>query len=227
LKKVVLILFILSPLFSNALLYKHDSAQWNFSITPQYLYTNCVRFDIEKCLPGNNWIGLGQQYFYGNINTDNSANGPSSTVSKYNTAHKPDALSGAGFTIDDKIFLHPWPHQPYSNFFFNFGISYARENINFQDNTWVSSVENGLQYYNYAIANGNLKIDDYTFFIAFGDAGAIGDFRLNIILGGAFQTSNTANSGLPATDRNYNRNIFDYQYNGIYPMLTFQLGYLF
>ncbi len=208
---------------------KGDSATWCISFTPQYLLVNCARTDVEKRLSRNNWIDLGEEFYFGNnLNWDNSAFGPTSTAKRYHTPIANDILSGAGIVVSDKIFLRP-RYNGYNDFYFSYGLSYSQENIGFQDNGWTTSYQsNGVIFYNYTVTNGNLNIKNYTGFMNFGIATeADGVFHFNINIGGAYQYTKTSASGLPASDRNYNRNIFDYAYNGLYPLLTFQFAFSF
>jgi len=227
-RKKVLILLFCAPAFAFG--YDNgDSASWCFSVTPQYLFVNCTRTDVEKRLSYNNWIDLGEEFYFGNnLNRDNSAFGPTSTVVRYHTPINNDILSGAGLVISDKISLRP-RYSGYSGFYFNYGIAYSQENIGFQDNAWTTSYQqNGVVFYYYTVTNGNLNIKNYTGFMAFGFASeANGIFHFDINLGGAYQYSNITATGLPASDRNYNRNIFDYAYNGFFPLLTFQFAFAF
>ena len=227
LSKAILFVILLVPVLANGY-GRNDSASWNVSITPQNLVNNCFRFDIEKRLSSTNWIGLGQQIYFGNvIETDDSIYGPLSTVHKYNTPHNPDALNGFGFVLEDKIFLHP-RYSGYDGFYFNFGVSYSQLNLSYQDNTWVSYQQNGSTYYSYSISNGKMKIERNDYFFAFGvTTNHARSLHLDITFGGQLQTINTTYSGFKAGYRNYDRNIFDFQYEGVYPLITFQLGYVF
>ena len=117
-KYIVAIAFLMMPLFAMSQS-KTDSALWNVSITPQNLINNCVRFDVERRLSSNNWIGLGPQIYFGNvIETNDAIYGPLSTVNRYNTHHKKDALNGAGLVLEDKIFFQP-KYSGYFGFYFN------------------------------------------------------------------------------------------------------------
>jgi len=225
--KSVLFAFLLLPILSNGY-GKQDSSTWNFSITPQNIVNNCFRFDLERRLSNNNWIGIGQQVYFGNVTeTNDSIYGPLSTVNKYGTPHNPDAINGYGLILEDKIFLHP-QYSGYSGFYFNYGISYSQLNISYQDNTWVSYQQNGSTYYGYLIANGNMKIERKDAFFAFGlTSNRHKSLHLDITFGGQFQDVTTTYSGFKAGYRNYDRGIFDFQYDGIYPLITFQLGYDF
>ncbi len=230
-KKSILIYFLLVPLLSSAYnnIHKRDSATWNISITPQYLFTNCFRFDVEYRLSSDDWIGLGQEYYYGNINSDNKADGPLSTVVRYNTSHKMDALSGAGLILEDKYFLNQNHKAGYAGFFFNAGLGYSQENIAYQDNTWITYQQNGNTYHSYSIANGSMKIDDIYFFMTFGvsSRGNSDNAHIDFNVGGQLQSSSTSYNGFGPGYRNYTRSIFDYQYNGAYPLLTLQLALVF
>jgi len=226
--KLILFLPILFPslVFGND---DKDSASWCISFTPQYLFVNCARTDVEKRISDNNWLDLGEQFYFGNnLNWDNTAFGPSSTVVRYHTPINNDILSGAGLVISDKIFFHPM-HGGYSGFYFTYGVGYSEENIGFQDNAWEPyNGQNGVIFYKYGVTNGELKIANYTGFMAFGLAtDADETIHFNINLGGAYQSAKISSTGLPASDRNYNRNIFDYAYNGLYPLLTFQFAFSF
>ena len=223
--KSILFAFLLIPILANGY-GKHDSASWNVSVTPQNIVNNCFRFDIEKRLSSNNWIGFGQQIYFGNVNeTDDSIYGPLSTVNKYNTPHKNDALNGFGFVLEDKIFLHP-RYSGYDGFYFNFGASYSQLNLSYQDNTWVSYQQSGS--YGYLITNGKMKIERNDYFFAFGISSYHSkSLHVDFTFGGQLQNVNTTYSGLKAGYRNYDRNIFDFQYIGVYPLITFQLGYVF
>jgi hypothetical protein len=227
LNKLILFVLLLLPILVHGF-GKHDSATWNVSITPQNLINNCIRFDLERRLSNNNWIGFGQQIYYGNIiETNDSIYGPLSTVNRYNTPHKDDAINGVGFVLDDKIFLHP-QYKGYAGFYFNFGASYSQFNIGYQDNGWESYQQNGSTYYGYMITNANMKIERYDFLFAFGiTSNHPASLHLDITFGGIVQSTNTAYSGLKEGYRNYNRSIFDFQYTGIYPLLTMQMGYIF
>ena len=206
-----------------------DSATWCVSITPQYLFVNCARTDVERRLSRTNWIDIGEQFYFGNnLNWDNTAFGLSSTVVRYHTPIKNDIILGAGLVISDKIFFHP-RGMGYFGFYFNYGMGYSQENIGFQDNAWGSYTgQNGVVFYNYGVTNGKLRIINYTGFLGFGIATDEEEtVHFNINLGGAYQYTNTSSTGLPASDRNYNRNIFDYSYNGLYPLITFQFAFSF
>lgn len=206
-----------------------DSASWCASFTPQYLFVNCARTDVEKRLSHNNWIDLGEEFYFGNnLNWDNSAFGPTSTVVRYHTPINNDDILGAGLVVSDKIFFGP-RGVGYSGFYFNYGVGYSQENIGFQDNAWTTSYQqNGVIFYYYTVTKGTLNIINYTEFMAFGLASeADGIFHFDINLGGAYQYARVSSTGLPASDRNYNRNIFDYAYNGFFPLLTFQFAFAF
>ena len=206
---------------------KADTALWNVSITPQNLFNNCIRFDVERRLSRNNWIGYGQQIYFGEVNTNDSSFGPASTVLRYKTPHKSDELSGVGFVLEDKIFLHPI-NRGYSGFYFDYGVAYSQLNIRYQDNTWVQYQQYGSTYYGYMITNASMKIDRDDFFFAVGlTSNHTKLFHLDVTLGGVIQGTETTFTGLGAGYRNFNRNFFDFQYEGVYPLLTFQFGFLF
>ncbi len=226
-KHIIARVFLGMPIF--AIGYgKADTALWNVSITPQNLFNNCIRFDLERRLSSNNWIEIGQQIYFGNISEiDDSIYGPRSTVLRYNTPHKVDAISGAGWVLEDKIFIHPI-HRGYSGFYFDYGVAYSQLNIVYQDNTWVQYQQNGSTYYSYSITNANMKIDREDFIFAFGlTTNHAQLFHLDVNLGGVVQGTETTYSGLGQGYRNYARNFFDFQYEGVYPLLTFQFGFLF
>ena len=225
-KNIIAIVFLGMPVLAMGY-GKADTALWNVSITPQNLFNNCIRFDIERRLSSNNWIGFGQQIYFGEVNTNDSSFGPASTVFRYSTPHKSDELSGVGFVLEDKIFLHHVQRE-YSGFYFDYGVAYSQLNIRYQDNTWVQYQQNGSTYYGYMITDANMKIDRDDFFFAFGlTSNNTKLLHLDITLGGVIQGTEISYSGLGPGYRNFNRYFFDFQYEGVYPLLTFQLGFLF
>lgn len=197
-----------------------DHPEWNISVTPQYMFNNALKMDFERRLGKTDWIGISGDYYLGPINQDNSANGPNSTLVRYNTTHQDDYIRGEGITIDDKWFFS-------QGFFIGFGYGYEKLGIDYQDNTWVPTQQNGLTYYHFTLTNGKLNINRNDGFFGFGYAGKpLSGIHVDWFLGGGYRTVNSSSS-LGIGYRDYTRTTFDFQYPGIHPIFTMTVGYMF
>jgi hypothetical protein len=197
-----------------------EPPQWNISTTPQYIFNDALKMDIERKIGPKDWIGLSAEYYYGPIYQDSTAYGPNSTLYRYHTPHQGDFIHGAGITLDIKEFVSP-------RYFLAFGLNYARLTIDYQDNAWVKSEQYGITYYNFTLANGKLQIDRYDGFFGFGySSKPASGFHVDFFLGGGYRVINS-NSSLGNGYRDYSRTIFDFQFQGIHPIFTMALGYMF
>jgi len=201
-----------------------DSASWYISVTPQYLANNCFKFDIQKRIAYDNWLGFSQELYFGYVNQDNKANGPKSTVVKYGTPRNGDEVTGAGFTLLDKFYFKPADNM--YGFYFGGGFNYSFLDISYQDNFWVPYQKDGITYYGFRLSDKTIHVDRYNGFMGFGfSTGLRENFRADFFIGGgaiyAYTIDNTPGY------RYFNRDFLDLQYSGIYPLATMGLGMSF
>jgi hypothetical protein len=223
-KKILTSLLCLFALCYQASADSFPAPRWIITTTPQYMINNALKFSVEKKTWGKHWTGISVEFYYGPVNTDNSAYGPDSKMLHMSTTND-DLISGFGIGLTDKLFVDP--NAVYSGFYLGYGLNYNYLNVSYKDYTWYTYEKDGLQYYGYDLKNGTLAINRYTGYIGIGYGVDLSkNFRADFFMGGGY-TKSQSNSSLNGNFRNFNRDFFDYQFSGGHPVMTVQFGYLF
>ena len=187
-----------------------------FSLVPQHLIVNGLRFDIEKNIKNtNNWVLIAPQ-FYLNHNDYDRDNFPS----YYRNNNDYDIMTGYGIDIYHKLFLkeQAQPKGPY----FAYGLSYQHYLIEFRQYTWDTFTDDGLEYYSYDLLNCEETINKVGLNMMIGLQNVVERFVIDIYLGMGIRYS-FIETNAPET-RTFYRYWWHFGYTGTLPLFGFRLG---
>ena len=187
-----------------------------FSLVPQHLIVNGLRFDIEMNINNtNNWVLIAPQ-FYLNHKDYNRDNFPS----YYRKNNDYDIMSGYGIDIYHKIFLKEQAHPkgPY----FAYGLSYQHYLIEFRQYTWDTFTDDGLEYYSYDLFNCEETINKVGLNMMIGLQNVVERFVIDIYFGMGIRYS-FIETNVPET-RTFYRYWWHFGYTGTLPLFGFRLG---
>ena len=209
-----------------------DSVRYQISFCPQYLVNNGLKIGFDLRISNKNWISVSPEFYHADDIFSSSVLGANSKLvdnySFYSSSgllsYSTDALKGFAVSIEDKIFLGE--SNQYTGTYLKFGFNYTWFNITYNDYAWQPYLKNGLSYYDLVYENGNIDINKYGFMLGFGIAKRLfKTLRADFVFGLGDTNAHISNN-MDGT-RNYTRTFFDYASDGVYPVITFQIGYPF
>jgi len=152
-KKNKILVVSLLILISSIQLFAQDSTRILLTMSPQHIFINALRFDVEYNLKKQNqWIGFAPQIYYNDegdffgslFDSDFEVDEP------YGASNSYDTLSGFGIEFYHKIFL--LKRRIPEGFYFSYGATYNLFKLKYRSYDWVNYIEDGLEYTAYRAA---------------------------------------------------------------------------
>lgn len=224
-KKTVLFLLIFSAL-SN--LYAQKDLDMSLSFSPQHLlFVHGFKFDLEvgaKEKLKHRFV-ISPNFQLGKINKTDKA-----TVLLYEDVKNqfyyegPDVLKGFGLGLHYKMYidegvLDDSTHHVY----LSIGSAFLNSRINYSSFRLEETVVDGMLYSQLV---AHKEKDNYTIYslqTVIGDRILYKKMVLDLYFGIGYKAVKKTSTSMRS--RNYNRNVFDYGFSGIHPVLGFKVGF--
>jgi hypothetical protein len=227
--KNILFLFSSIILISTSIFSQKKEVRLYYS--PQYLFVNAVKLDIEFALDSNNSKSL-LLTPYIQMGMTNTSNGAFEKSYQYQFYSYPDSeimlsdnLLGLGLGISQKIYLIDGLeansiHSPY----FHYGVSYLYSKVSYEYFEKGKKDEFSGKYSYGERKNAEDKFNILNVQTTMGDRIKFGQvFNLDLYAGIGLKYSDVSTTAKGY--RNYSRSVFDYAFTGIHPVVGARLGF--
>lgn len=195
------------------------------SISPQYVFKNGMRFDIEYNLKNKKqWIGISPQIYYSNnggyfdnfFNYDYSYN-------EYNDLNSNgfDTLTGFGLEFYHKIFL--LDRNKAAGFYFNYGVKFNYFDLKYSTYSWETEIIDNLEYIEYLPTTQSHIINKLGFNLIIGRQFELSDYLyIDLYTGVGMRYS--AHSKDVNVIKSFDNSIVDFGYSGSLLLLGVKIG---
>ena len=198
----------------------YEDRQFAIGMTPQHMLKNGFRVDVEWMVdyPEHSLV-IAPLYYYGFVN-----NSLEEIESK-------DLMSGYGFEVIHKYYLNDKTFgEDDRKIYFGHGPYFRRYKMTFDAVEWKDQPgEDGIQVYRQELTEHNRNVSKFGYSVMFGINMMPYDNFLMDIYAGMGIRGTSATSTLPEEHkhaRKYDRNFFDYEYQGPVLLMGFKLGVL-
>lgn len=221
-KRYKIFIICLFILISSIQIFAQDTTRFLLSMSPQYVFVNAVRFDLEYNLKNKNqWIGFSPQIYYSDIGSFFSNLVDYELDTDYQPSNTYDTLSGFGVEFYHKIFLlkQPIPH----GFYFNYGITYNFFKLKYNSYIWETYIEDGSEYIAYRSVYQHQSINKLGFNLIIGHQAELSEkLYLDVYTGLGFRYS--FHSDDINKNQQFNNSVLGYGYTGSLFLLGIKLG---
>lgn len=222
-KYIKVILISLFFVFSSNLTFSQETSKnVILSISPQYLFIDALRFDVEYNLKNKrHWIGVAPQWYYSNDNStffdrmyEVDAFYDYSDISY-------DTISGFGIEAYHKMFLIE-KDEPVG-FYFSYGITYQNFNIKYQTYDWETVTIDELEYIEYTSMNKTHTISKLGGNIIIGGQFELAKYMyVDVYIGLGMRYSSHKEDDIDISD--FSTNSLDFGYSGPLTLLGVKLA---
>lgn len=193
---------------------------FQLAFVPQYLINKGVRIDFDYILKNSKHVLSFSPQIYYDKNEINYSNFPGNYYE-----NEYEHLNGFGVGIHHKIRINSNTKQWV--FYFTYGVEYAHFSIKNKRWEWLNYTENNLEYLKYELIDieqntDRFRIDTYMNF----QYNYAGNLFLDFYIGlGGVYSLNSMTPDYSTTE--FDSNMYDYAFNGMYLPIGFRFGFRF
>lgn len=216
-KRIITLLLILTNTVNS--FSQEETKNIIFSISPQYIFVNGMRFDVEYKLK-NSWLGVAPTIYYSNSGEFFDGY---YEYDYYSNNYQPsyDTITGFGVELCHKFFLQK--NETPQGFYFSYGLNYNLFTMRYHTYNWETTLEDGLEYINYTPTYKGHKINKFGANIIIGyeyelSTNLFLDLYTGVGMRFAIQEKDILNT------EKFNSSSIDYGYSGPLLLLGFKLG---